>query len=213
MPKSVDRPPFQRALEEGLTGPGGNTSIPILPKGPGRPREGAEDWVPKFLENLLEGFSISDAAKNANVHPTTIYKRRREDEAFRQAWNEACDIGTRLLEQEAQRRAFHGVDEPVFQKGVQVGTIRKYSDTLLIFLLKSRNPAKYREGAEDSGRGNVVVNINVETVEKSEVLQLRGAPQLIEVELEDVPSVGNTLGTGSQQDCSGLPEATAVPPE
>jgi hypothetical protein len=49
------------------------------------------------------------------------------------------------MEQEADRRAIEGVDEPVFHKGTVVGHIRKYSDTLLIFRLKALAPAKYRE--------------------------------------------------------------------
>lgn len=186
MPKRVEKSPFQRAVEEKLVGSGEdeNTSNPI-PKRVGRPREGTADWAPSFLENLVEGVTIDEAAKKANVHPTTVYKRRREDETFRKAWNEACDIGTRLLEQEAQRRAYRGIEEKVFHKGVECGTIRRYSDTLLIFLLKARKPEKYREGAEDVGRGNTVININVETVEKREELHLHAAPQPLEVKLVD----------------------------
>ena len=63
-------------------------------------------------------------------------------------------IGAEALEDEATRRAAEGVDEPVFHQGAQVGTIRKYSDTLAIFLLKGAMPEKYRDNAklELSGR-------------------------------------------------------------
>ncbi len=55
---------------------------------------------------------------------------------------------------------------------------------------------------EEKGSGNVVVNISVETIEKSEVMQLRNESQPIEVELIDSDGVGNTLGgTDSKQDC------------
>ena len=36
----------------------------------------------------------------------------------------------------------------MFWQGQVVGAVRKYSDTLLIFLLKSRRPEIYRERAE-----------------------------------------------------------------
>jgi hypothetical protein len=49
------------------------------------------------------------------------------------------------LEDEALRRAVEGVEEPVYQGGKQVGVIRKYSDALLMFLLKAARPEKYRE--------------------------------------------------------------------
>jgi hypothetical protein len=53
----------------------------------------------------------------AKVHFTLPYKRRRTDDAFRAAMDEAMEIGTAALEEEAVRRAYHGVEEPVFYKG------------------------------------------------------------------------------------------------
>jgi hypothetical protein len=50
-----------------------------------------------------------------------------------------------VLEDEAVRRAYEGVEKPVCQMGKEVGVIREYSDTMLIFLLKGLRPAKYRE--------------------------------------------------------------------
>jgi hypothetical protein len=55
------------------------------------------------------------------------------------------ELGTAALEDEALRRAYHGVEEPVFYEGVQCGSVTRYSDKLLMFLLKARHPAKYRE--------------------------------------------------------------------
>ena len=49
------------------------------------------------------------------------------------------------MELEARRRAVKGTDKPVFQRGEQVGTIREYSDTLLMFLLKANKPEKFRD--------------------------------------------------------------------
>src|SRR5205807_601275 len=48
------------------------------------------------------------------------------------------------IEAEIRRRAMEGWDEPVYQQGARVGTVRKYSDTLLIFYAKRRMP-EYRE--------------------------------------------------------------------
>ncbi len=61
-----------------------------------------------------------------------------------EALREACDI----LEGEAWRRAVQGVERPIHYQGAQVDTIREYSDTLLIFLLKGARPEKYRERFE-----------------------------------------------------------------
>jgi hypothetical protein len=64
------------------------------------------------------------------------------------------------------RRAYHGVEEPVFYKGVQCGSVTKYSDRLLMFLLQARNPAKYREGSgAESAHGTVAINVNIVDVD------------------------------------------------
>ena len=52
-------------------------------------------------------------------------------------------MGGDVLEDEAVRRAKEGVEEPVYQGGKLVGHVQKYSDTLLIFLLKGAKPQKY----------------------------------------------------------------------
>lgn len=99
-----------------------------------------------FLEALTKGLSITAAAKDAGVGRRTAYEWREEDEAFRQIWDDAVEAGTDVLEDEAKRRAADGVDEPVFYKGDICGHVRKYSDTLIIFLLKARRD-KYRDSA------------------------------------------------------------------
>lgn len=63
----------------------------------------------------------------------------------RSAGEDAIETGTDLLEDDVRRRAVDGVEEPLFHQGKKVGLTRKYSDTLLIFLLKARRPAKYRD--------------------------------------------------------------------
>ena len=101
-----------------------------------------------FLAALLEGLSVIDAAEQARVPRRTFYNWRAEDIEFRAAWHQAYEQGTDLLEKEAQRRAVEGVDEPrMIGQGdnAELITVRKYSDTLLIFLLKARRPGKFRE--------------------------------------------------------------------
>ncbi len=75
---------------------------------------------------------------------TAVHLSRRRDEKFARAWDRALDSATDRLEQEAVRRAVDGVDEPVYQGGKKVGSITRYSDTLLIFLLKA-NRDKFRQ--------------------------------------------------------------------
>ena len=98
-----------------------------------------------FLAGLLEGLHVTDACKQAVVNVSVAYRRRDENEAFRSAWSKAIEIGTDALEAEAARRAYHGTLKPVFHKGEICGHVREYSDSLLQFLLRARDPVRYRE--------------------------------------------------------------------
>lgn len=75
----------------------------------------------------------------------TVYDHRTRDENFARAWDEALEEACDLLEAEARRRGVEGIDKPVYHEGVKVDTIKQYSDTLLIFLLKGARPHKYRD--------------------------------------------------------------------
>lgn len=185
----TSRSPFQRAAEEGPTGAAQRANPTPNPtpekRPPGRRVAGTADWAPVFIGAIMEGAHVRRAAQLAGVNASVPYTRRKTDEEFRQAWKEASDIGTELLEQEAARRAFHGTLKPVFHKGVRCGAIREYSDTLLIFLLKARNPAKYREGADAGKGGSLVLNVNIVEVE-NDTPALPAVEQLPAVEIETV---------------------------
>jgi hypothetical protein len=76
---------------------------------------------------------------------TAAYEWREADPEFFRLWKDAEKTSNSLLEDEALRRAVQGCDRPVFQGGIKVGAVREYSDTLLQFLLRARDPSKYRD--------------------------------------------------------------------
>jgi hypothetical protein len=88
---------------------------------------------------------VSAAAARIGVSRTALYNAREADAAFAAMWDDAVEAGVDRLEDAAFRRAVDGVEEPVFFRGQQVGTIRRYSDALLIALLKAKRPGQYRE--------------------------------------------------------------------
>jgi hypothetical protein len=110
-----------------------------------RHAEFTADRQARFLGLLAKGHTIAHAARAVGSGRTTVYTHRDADEAFRRAWDAAIDEGVEVLEEEVRRRAVDGVLKPVYQGGVKVGTIREYSDTLLIFSLKAKRPNVYRE--------------------------------------------------------------------
>lgn len=107
----------------------------------------------RFLEALAECGCIRDSLQAAGLPKATAYTMRAEDETFKAQWNVALEAGCDALEDEAVRRGMRGVDEPVYQGGKQVGTIRKYSDTLLMFILNGRRPEKFKHRHEHTGAG------------------------------------------------------------
>lgn len=116
-------------------------------------------WKKKFIQRLSETGNISASCRKAGITRQRAYQVRDEDVAFAQAWDEALVISVENLELEARRRAELGVLEPVYHQGAQVGTISKYSDTLMIFLLKAHKPDMYRDNQHVQHSGSIDLNV------------------------------------------------------
>lgn len=101
----------------------------------------------KFLTTLREGATVAGACKASKIGRSTAYRWRGADGDFAAAWDEAVEIGTETIEDELKRRAVDGWEEPVFYQGKAVAMITKYDTTALIFLLKARNPERFRDRA------------------------------------------------------------------
>jgi hypothetical protein len=133
-----------------------------------------------FLEALAAGWSVTHAAQRAGVARQRLYERRDADEHFAAGWEAALQQGTEALEDEARRRAVDGWDEPVYQRGELVGHVRKYDSRLLEFLLRARDPARFRDSVELKAAGEVTFVLD-SLLERARRLD---APQPAEIELE-----------------------------
>jgi hypothetical protein len=113
-----------------------------------------DERVELFLAALSLGGTVTAAAEKANIGRRTVYDWKESDPEFAALFEDAYQRGIAVLEEEAVRRAYHGTERPIFQKGVQVGSIKEFSDSLLMFLLKSRDP-RFRDKAtvEMTGAG------------------------------------------------------------
>lgn len=120
-----------------------------------------------FLEMLGTTANVHRACVRSGLPHRTVYFWRAKDGSFAEAWVQALERGVDALEDEAVRRAAEGRLEPVFYQGKECGAVRKYSDTLLMFLLKAHRPEKYRDRAavEHSGNGGSplvpVINLTI----------------------------------------------------
>ena len=97
-----------------------------------------------FLAALVDTVNVTLTCRRADIPRRTAYDWREADEGFARKWDDAVDEGIDLLEAELHKRAFEGVERPVYYKGEQVGTWRFYSDALAMFLLKAHRPERYR---------------------------------------------------------------------
>lgn len=123
-------------------------------------------WARGFLAVLRESANVRLACLAVEIERSTAYRLRDRDESFAAEWDEAVDEAADLLEEEARRRAHEGWEEPVFGRlsgkdagEGEIGAVRKYSDTLLIFLLKGARPEKYRERAEVKHTGEITQKV------------------------------------------------------
>jgi hypothetical protein len=79
-----------------------------------------------------------------------VYELRKTDPAFPAAWEEAVEVAADALEAEARRRAVVGIEEPLVSAGRIVRDdhgqpigVRRYSDKLLLELLKKHRPPRH----------------------------------------------------------------------
>lgn len=101
----------------------------------------------RFLKKLAETGNVSAAARAAGASRSRIYQLKAKSPSFAADWADALETATDALDAEARRRAMDGVETPRFHQGQIAGTVKKYSDSLLMFLLRAHRPDLYRERA------------------------------------------------------------------
>lgn len=88
---------------------------------------------------------ITQACRAADIDRGTYYLRLHRDPEFEARMREAHEEAKDVVLSELNRRGIEGWDEPVFQKGKQVGVVRRYSDAILLALARARLPEMFTE--------------------------------------------------------------------
>jgi hypothetical protein len=103
----------------------------------------------RFLEVLADTGNVTAAVAAAGTSRTRVYERRKTDPAFAASWEEAEEAAADALEAEVRRRAVQGIEEPLVSAGRIVRddhgqpiAVRRYSDNLLLALIKARRPPR-----------------------------------------------------------------------
>lgn len=96
-----------------------------------------------YLALIREGFTNKDAAAACGCGTKYFQRRRKEDPAFEEAYQDARADGDDVIRAEIKRRGVDGVKTAIYHDGKVVGHKQTYSDNLLMFLAKSRMPTEF----------------------------------------------------------------------
>ena len=144
-----------------------------------------------FLEALAEFGNVTLAARAAAVSRRGIYNHREADASFAAAWEEAEQVAADRLEAEAWRRGVEGIPEPLVSAGRLVRDdadqpliVQRYSDQLLLALLRAHKPEKFRE------RSAVEIDISDRLAERLEAARRRSVAKpepVLELKADEIP--------------------------
>lgn len=133
----------------------------------GQPRAKPHTWEENFLRAMAESGNLAYSCRKAKIGRRTPYNEREKNSAFAQAWDDAYQTAVDRWEQEALRRGYEGVPKPIYHGGKEVGSVREFSDVLLMFMLNGARPEKYRPQSRrdgDEGGGNSEYHVIVNAV-------------------------------------------------
>jgi len=125
-----------------------------------KPIRGRTTRQSAFLQAFRDTGTLAGAARKTGVSRSSHYRWVEQDPEYEAEFEDANEETVDVLEQEARRRALEGVEEPVFYRGEKVGSVTKYSDQLLMFLLMAKRPEQFRERLDitskvDQGVGGI----------------------------------------------------------
>jgi hypothetical protein len=135
-----------QATKRAATNVRSRTSKPAKPAEPAAlEHRSSQQKKEAMLAAYLKCGTIFHGCKGAGITRRTHYDWMKADPAYRDAFEDAAEAVADNLEAEAMRRAREGWPEPVYYQGEVCGSVRKFSDLLLIFMLKALRPDKFRE--------------------------------------------------------------------
>lgn len=144
----------------------------------------------KLIEYMRAYGRPYQAARYIGISKKCIEEHLDSDPEFAEEYDLARGEFMEGIDQEVRRRAIEGWEEPVFQMGLFVGYVRKYSDTLLMAYAKRHDPG-YREKQSldvTMAGGVMVIPAAAATVENWEAATEDAEYRVIDA-LPDVPGL------------------------
>jgi hypothetical protein len=95
----------------------------------------------RFLDELELTGNVARACTAIGISRQSAYERRKRDDGFAAAWDQAIEVATDALAFEARRRALDS------------------SDALIMFLLRAHRPGIYRDQVRHEHQGGLTVRV------------------------------------------------------
>jgi len=149
------------------------------PKGPIKFNDQAQAAAVRAMQQTGNRVVAADAA---GVSLTTIEVYLRDKPEFRTAMDHAKAQYVAHLEKEALRRAVEGWDEDRMGAGGMTYAIRKFSDALLLHLLKKKDPEQHGDSVKIDQTTRVSGSLGLDKLSRESRDQLR---QILEREFDD----------------------------
>jgi hypothetical protein len=103
------------------------------------------DKLNKFLDAMeANGCNVRRACKISSANRGLVDDMRQRVPSFAKLWDQVFEGVTDDLESAGIKRAVDGIDEPVYYRGVVVGTKKSYSDSILTMMLAGRRSGVYK---------------------------------------------------------------------
>lgn len=121
----------------------------VAPFTPVSVRERHNGWTPQrqvaFIQALAETACVTEACRHVGMSTRSAYALKHLPDAgsFRQAWDFALTHGAGRVADAALGRAIHGVAQPIFYKGEQIGERRVFNERLTQFVLRNALPERF----------------------------------------------------------------------
>ena len=119
-----------------------------------------------FLSMLSKTGNTSKACETSGMTRRQVMTLRERDRTFDRAYDDAMNDAADLLEAEAWRRALEGTTQSVLKAGLPVTdpagepvVVRRYSDPLLMMLLRGCRPEKFRMHGRTSMPADPMIGI------------------------------------------------------
>lgn len=108
-----------------------------------------------FLREFARSGSLADAAARTGIAPRTVQRWRASNAMFGRRYDALLEARIELLEDAAMRRALGKVSRPVFHRGLQVATVERHNDVMLLRLLARFDRLRERRAAREAARRDV----------------------------------------------------------